>query len=221
MKTITLGAAAVIALSLGLVACGTSAPGLTAPDPAGLTNQVGGTIGGWTAGSATIEAQAIPDPADQTKNVTLSSGTVNADGSFNLTLPTPEAVTPYLNTYQQTPRAGCTGVFTQSVKTGRTFAMGSFALRKSDGSYIGYLIQNSPDAGNTLKAGDYYIIRIYADQAFTVTGTLNCPDKKITLNLNLKQGWNAAVNSVHSVDADGKILSNTISTVAKLPTTKF
>ncbi|THF88388.1 hypothetical protein E7T09_04060 [Deinococcus sp. KSM4-11] len=221
MNILPLSVGAALVLSLGLVACGTSTTGLPSPDPAGLTNKVSGTISDWTYGAGTIEAQARPTPSDASTYVKLSSATVNADGTFSLTLPTVDAVTPYLNTFQQTPRTGCTGVFTQSVKTARQFSINTYALKKSDGSVIGYLVENNPDAGTTRKVGDYYITHFYADQAFTATGTLDCPDSKITLSLNLKQGWNTAVTTTNAVSTDGKATAVTIRTVAKLPVTKF
>lgn len=221
MKKFTSSGFAVLALSLSLVACGTPSPTIPQPDPAGLTDQVSGTIQGWKDGTATVEAQARPDPSTQASFVTLSSGTVNPDGTFTLTLPGAAAVEPYLNTTQQTPRTGCTGVFTQSVKTARSFGIGSFALRRADRSYIGFLTQDSPTNSTPLEAGNYFIARYYADQAFTVTGTLDCPGSKITLNLNLKKGWNAAVNTVDAVSAEGKVTANTIRTVSQLPPSKF
>lgn len=72
-----------------------------------------------------------------------------------------------------------------------------------------------------MKAGDYFIERFYADRAHTATGTLTCGTRKITLNLNLKQGWNAVVNTVNEVNAEGKITVNTLSTVSQLPPSKF
>ncbi|WP_295822925.1 hypothetical protein [uncultured Deinococcus sp.] len=221
MKNLSLSAGAVLVLSLGLVACGNSAPGLPTPDPAGLTNTVSGTISGWTAGTGTIEAQARPTPSDASTYVTLSSAPVAASGQFSLTLPTAQAVAPYLNTFQQTPRSGCTGVFTQSVTTARQFGISTYGLKKADGSVVGYLFQNNPDMGSTLKVGDDYIVRIYADQDFTATGTLACPNNSITLKLNLKKGWNAAVNTVDAVDSAGKSISGTIETVSTLPASKF
>ncbi|PNY79431.1 hypothetical protein [Deinococcus koreensis] len=221
MNNVTPVGLTTLTLSLGLVACGTSSLPTPQPDPAGLTDQVSGRVVGWTAGTATVEAQARPEGSTQATDITLSSGTVGADGTFSLTLPGAAAVAPYLTPTQQTPRAGCTGVFTQSVREARLFGIGSFALRRADRSYIGFLTQDGPNNSTPLKAGNYFIVRYYADQAFTVTGTLDCPGSRISLNLNLKQGWNAAVNTVDAVSAEGRITANTISTVGLLPPSKF
>jgi len=214
------GSALAATLALTLTACVNNVP--ARPDPAGLTGQVSGTIEDWgNRGAATIEAQYQPPSTDASKFVTLSKGTVNADGSFSLELPSASAVAPYLVAFQQSPREGCTGAFTQSAPTAKHFGVNDYALRRADGSYIGFLVQDNPGQGATLKAGDYFIERLYADQAHTVTGTLACPSYKITLNLDLKQGWNAVVNTVNGVDAEGRITANTISTVSKLPPSKF
>lgn len=215
------GSALAVALTLGLTACVTQTLP-PEPDASGLTTRVTGTIEGWgTRGTATIETQYQPSGEGADKFVTLSKGTVNADGSFAIELPSASAVAPYLVRFQQSPREGCTGFFNQSVPEARHFAVNDYALRRTDGSYIGFLTQDNPGRSNPLKAGDYFIERLYADQAHTVTGTLSCPTYKITLNLNLKQGWNAVVNTVNAVNAEGKITANTIATVSKLPASKF
>jgi hypothetical protein len=213
-------------LALALAACNTldgdPQSGLVEPDPAGLTNQISGVIASWGAqGTATIEAQEQPAGADRSAYLTLSQGTVNANGSFSLTLPTAAAVAPYLDRFLQTPRPNCTGFFTQSVPDARHYVVNDYALRRADGSYIGFLVQDNPGKGNTLKAGDYFIERIYADQAHTVTGSLACATFKITITLNLKPGWNAMVDTVNAVNAEGQITQYTLSTVATLPASTF
>jgi len=192
------------------------------PDPAGLTNQVSGVIADWgNQGTASIEAQERPAGSERSGYLTLSTGTVNANGSFGLTLPSAVAVTPYLNEFQQTPRVNCTGFFTQSLPGAQHYFVSDYALRRADGSYIGFLMQNNPGKGAALKAGDYLIERLYADQAHTVKGTLACPTYKITLSLNLKAGWNAVVKTVNAVNAEQQITEYTLTTVAALPASVF
>lgn len=89
------GSTLAAALTLSLTACMSVTP--PEPDPAGLTNRVSGVLQDWgTRGTATIETQYRPSGGDQSQFVTLSKGTVNADGSFSLDLPSASVVAPYL-----------------------------------------------------------------------------------------------------------------------------
>lgn len=146
---------------------------------------------------------------------------VDADGRFSLTLPNAATLAPYLTPFQQGPREGCAGEFKQSAPNAGHFTISGYALRRSDGSSIGFLVQERPRTGDTPQPGDYFIQRIYSSRAGTVTGTLACPTFQATLNLNLKAGWTAAVFTYDAVTPDGKASAYTLSTPAQLPPTQF
>lgn len=225
-KSYSLKSGLSVLLMLALVACGNvSSPAFPEPDPAGLTNVVSGTLSNWgetgtATGTARIETQHQVDSTDPSSAVTLTTGTVSADGRFSINLPGAAQVTPYLQQFQQGPREGCTGEFKQSAPKAGYYVIDEYAIRKADGTLLGYTFESNPGMGK-LKLGDYFIDRYFVDQAGTVTGTLSCPTFKANLNLNLKAGWNAVVVTPTQLTAEGKVFAYTLTTPSKLPVSEF
>lgn len=217
--------AAALALSALLASCttGTTAQPPAAPDPAVTARVITDQIVNWPAGHlGRLSVAEYPD-GTAASAITLASATVDGQGRFSLTLPGGDQLAPYMNRYQITPRDGCTTHFTSSVPTATHYTLSRYALEDTTaGKVLSYrFAQNNPDFTGTVKPGDYFIERVYAEQAHTVTGTLDCPTFRSTLNVNLQPGWNAVVRTVKTVGADGAPFDTTLETRTTLPPSVF
>lgn len=217
--------AAALALSAVLASCTTSpiVDPPAAPDPAVTASVITDQIVNWPAGHlGRLSVAEYPD-GTAASAVTLASAAIDGQGRFSLTLPSGERLAPYMNRYQITPREGCTSHFTSSVPTATHYTLSRYALEDTTaGKVLSYrFAQNNPDFTGTVKPGDYFIERVYADQAHTVTGTLACPTFSSTLNVTLKPGWNAVVRTVKTVGADGAPFDTTLETRLNLPPSVF
>lgn len=216
-----------LSLSILLAACDGQSP-VPQPEPqpdAAVTASVitDKIANGWKAGT-TGRISVVHYPTNQvTDAVVLTSAVVDGQGNFSLPLPTGAQVAPYLVEYQTTPRTDCTGYFTSSVPGAKHYNVNFYLLEDTTNNKVisRAFLQNNPGFTGDFKVGDYLIERIYADQAHTVTGTLSCPTFRSTLNLNLKAGWNAVVDTVDAVNAEGRIRDQTIRSVTSLPANVF
>lgn len=216
-----------LSLSILLAACnGQSSVSQPEPQPdAAVTAYVitDKIVNGWTMGT-TGRISVVHYPTNQvTDAIVLTSAVVDGQGNFSLPLPSGVQVAPYLVEYQTTPRTDCTGYFTSSVPGAKHYNVNTYLLEDNANNKVlsRAFIQNNPGFTGEFKVGDYVIERIYADQAHTVTGTLSCPTFRATLNLNLKAGWNAVVNTVDAVNAEGRIRDQTVRSVTSLPANEF
>lgn len=219
--------AATLSLSVLIASCGgqssTPQPEFQ-PDAAVTASVITDKVVGWTAGRTgriSVVEYSNNNVADA---VVLTSAAVDAQGNFSLTLPTGAQVAPYLVEYQTTPRDGCTGFFTSSVPGATHYNVDTYLLEDTTTNKVlsRNFVQNNPGfSGSQNKVGDYFIERVYAAQSHTVTGTLSCPTFRATLNLNLKAGWNAVVDTVDALAADGSIRDYTIKSVTTLPANLF
>jgi hypothetical protein len=195
----------VIACALALTACSSST---TTPDPTPApkpTLPVSGTVTGVPAGvdlttpGTTLEAQ-------NGSGDVLGTATVNADGTFNVTLQEPTAdqldIAPTA-TGLLSPAALVTGFDCDSVDFSSASAKGTsfleFAAVTDAGVLLGNIRQASSaevattwyDGTGTLPVGTGYI-NLYVTEALTIKAT-NC-FRQSNLNINfevvLGQGWN-------------------------------
>ena len=119
-----------------LAACGGGGTATVNPAPAAPITTVNGTVQGWTGGASTVELLAL-STAKSATNPALASATLNANGTFALTLPSLATITPYLSA------AGTPG---DGVTSGGTGCSG--ALTISDPTVQGYGF-STLSAGNT------------------------------------------------------------------------
>lgn len=220
-------AVSTLSLSVILASCGgqSDIPQVDPePDAAVTTNLITDKVVGWnaaTAGRISVVEYPTSNVADA---VVLTSAVIDAQGNFKLPLPTGAQVAPYMVEYQTTPRTGCTSYFTSSVPGAKHYNVASYMLEDTTNNKLltrGFVQNNPSFDGRQAKVGDYFIERIYAEQAHTVTGTLSCSDFRITLNLKLRAGWNAVVNTVDALDSEGLIRDFTIKSVTTLPSNVF
>ncbi|WP_216329511.1 virginiamycin B lyase family protein [Deinococcus aestuarii] len=203
-------------LALLLTACGggptppTEVPSDPGTQPGGAAGVLSGSVRGAEGVSGTVTVEESPDDVRQT----LATGSLTA-GKVSLTLPTGDVLTPYLEAYPLGPQSGCTGEITQSDPTARHYSVSAYPVRQN-GGLLGLLREVQP--GFTVwKDGASVLQRVYAERATTVTGSLNCPDVKLTLNASFQAGWNVAVLTTDRVTTTGEILAATISTPTTLP----
>lgn len=208
-----------------IASCGGQTQGTppVAPDPAVTASVITDQIRSWSAGTQGRVSVVEYPTTNVADAVTLSSAAVDAQGRFTLTLPTGAQVAPYMTKFQTTPREGCTGFFTQSVPEATHYSFTRYVLENTTSNTLisRALVQNNPGFTGTAKAGDYFIQRVYTSTAYTVTGTLTCPTYTIKVNLNLKPGWNAAVQTFNVVNADSTVKDYSLTTPDTLPAAVF
>ncbi len=171
MKKI-LGVSALLALIL--VAC-----------PGGNTNPnlITGQITPYSTGAGVVKLIKI------FATTPLTTGTIDANGNFSITLPDNTTMDAVATTVQLD--SGCTAT-PADLKIASTYA-GIYANASSStqlGSivYGAVLPTNTTPFPTTLKQ----VMRYYADKDATITGT--CANE--TYNLNLKRGWNKIYRTV-------------------------
>lgn len=192
-------------ISALLAACGNhySSTLPVVPDPRVAPTRVSGTLSGWTGGSGSIEMLADDSSSRSSSNPVLATGTLNADGSFDVALPDADAVTPYLVPAENLfvpSSATCSGDFFSSNGAARTFVSSRLDVRQ-DGAYVTTAepIQfTDQSSGSSLKSTDVRRFWVYADQPTTLGGSQDCTDSHAgltttshaTLNAPLERGWN-------------------------------
>ena len=213
-----------------LAACG---GGTVITDPIVLAavpiTTVNGTVDKWTGGASTVELLAL-STAKSATNPALASATLNANGTFALTLPSLATITPYLTTIGNPGEnlarngTGCTGTLTNSDSTVQGYG---FSTLSTGGSVIWTYAFVSTSATATTPNTDKISARLwlYLAKPTTFGGSTTCAETvdgvpaKITTTVNapLVQGWNALALTgtlVTSTDNTSKTGTVNLSTVS-------
>jgi hypothetical protein len=155
---------------------------------------ISGTVQDWTGGAATV--RAVSHVGQQ--EVTLAEGTINANGTFSLTLPGAETMGPYLSSVESfscEDDANGEVVFTPSPLRVLEFDP-EFLVFSADGS-IAHLWQEDED-------GRVYVSQIYSASSATITGSCATysyvDDEPVPFtyiwDLNLTAGWNDGISEI-------------------------
>jgi hypothetical protein len=170
------------------------------PSPPQDSNKVSGTVSNWNQNAATLEAIIVEENGPST----ITSGTINAKGEFELTLP--ETV----DTAKLGPIQTCDGV---TVKPANARYTSTYYLEASRGNtllgrvyYASSLVSQEP-AQDVIVRG---VVWVYVDKDTTVKGS--CADVlegqqsftvKVNLDTSLTKGWNRVLITLEdSTDTD-------------------
>ncbi len=153
-------------------------PKLVNPNPNNFV--IDGTVQDYTKGETSLEVYL--DALNGGTPTIISTGGLNADGSFSVALPETlgeELLTPNVTL--------CEGV----TATPSSFNTASVRLLRviKDGAGIGSLLRESLDVNDPTTGKR--VIYAYVDQDVQITGT--CSDSNVSYNLSLQQGWNVVV----------------------------
>ncbi|MDO4246761.1 MAG: hypothetical protein Q4C89_12120 [Deinococcus sp.] len=241
MKKILMGAG----LTLLLASCG----GSDKTPPAAAVTSVSGTVveavtssdefnlktTPWTGGKGQVVAKNVKDGSE------LARGTLNADGSFSLALPTSVSSLQDPNFEDWTGdsegitgiKLTCTGTPSVSNKEARgTSAVLSAEANKKGAIHPTLFSGTDTDTSiqMTVKAGGL----MYVDRDVQMTGTQTCTGSEggvtetitVKLEANLKAGWNlitAAYSQavVKTGDRSGTVTTNLTLTSGGLPTDQW
>ncbi len=188
------------ALSLLTACAGSSADSLDGTEPP--TKVVSGAVQGWTEGRTTVRAVA-GDYGEVYRDVPLAEGSLEADGSFSLTLPPADEI-PAEVVYPATSLFSCTEGETGSVEVvpadlGYAY-LEAFAvfLPDTDTNREGD-IYYSADGAETNTVQD--VVYLYATTDGTVKGRCTTSagdnedgyDTSNSYDLTLKAGWNEVI----------------------------
>lgn len=185
----------------------------------GTDAQLSGTIEGWTEGSGySLAATIVTFPVS---TVSLSTGTVDADGRFTIALPTQAAVTPHL---ADAPQLGggfgnCSArpaIKPVELKTGYLF----LSAQKSGSADISIVLTNF-QKGNNPTRSDTGVTFLYADRSGSITGKSACDTGSDATNidyaLNLHEGWNSMLASYQSNELPPTQTSSTKLSTGPIP----
>ena len=140
-------------------------------------------------------------------NETLGSGPIDTEGNFSLTVNPPFYTLGNIEPCQNASSTIVTSpesLRTSSVKLEIAEQQRSFVLR-------------TDARGFTQEA-----INVYADQAGTVRGQVQCPDNStLRFNLTLVKGWNLIMSEVQTEGRDGDSLIATYSSVNEADVAAF
>lgn len=131
---------------------------------------ISGTVQEYTGGEAGLEAQSLEK---------VSNGSINADGSFSVTLP------ETLGDLELTPasNAPCEGV-TMTPASYKVARFYSLTVIK-DGAVVGALAQAKVNPANGESS---LVFRVYVDQDVRIIGT--CPSNEVSYDISFQKGWN-------------------------------
>ncbi len=213
-----------------LAACGggggntTTGPAPVLPVAAPITT-VNGTVSGWTGGASTVELLSQPTAKSAT-NPALASATLNANGTFALTLPSLATITPYLSTAATgsdstvSGSTACNGTRTNSDPSALGYSFGSLSAGNNPVISGTSSISTSVDT-NTTTATFNGRQWVYSTKPTTFSGSVVCTDAPsgftftTSYNVALTQGWNVlAVAGTSIFSADGKSTITTFSYAA-------
>ncbi|ULH15843.1 hypothetical protein MF271_04190 [Deinococcus sp. KNUC1210] len=216
MKNITLYGG-LLTMTVVLMACTQPLP---IPEPT-LKPSAGpaiwGQISDWKGATGKVELLASGTEQASVTNPVLSTGEVSADGTFALSLPSLEAITPHLapadsllsnniDSLSSNNILSCKG----SVNSSDISARG-FAIRNLTASQYTKVVKATPRGYNSITESSYTKIWVYMSSPTTLSGIINCTyivqgdmifSALVDLNINLKQGWNIIEESD---GADSKI----------------
>ncbi|WP_407573036.1 PDZ domain-containing protein [Deinococcus altitudinis] len=155
-------------------------------DPIG--NQLAGIITDWPAGQT---GEVRIGPAESP----VASAPIDAQGHFNLALPTLNTLSPIskiLKTPSSYGGAGCQGTGTAQPPTGgfQTFRFGAFG---ADGKALSNELLWTTTNQNAQQDGSAWADLWYLDTPTTFDSTVTCPGRTDHIIGTFASGWNVAV----------------------------
>lgn len=164
--------------------------------------------GGWLGEDATVDDRIVNWPQDTTSvmsasvsgSAALTMGTVNADGTFSVKLPTGDEMAAYLGPYAPQssfyPKTGsCAGQITVEPQDAKAAALELRAATPSNNNTI-ILLHSAPEDTNIVSA-DY----LYFDKEVRVNGKIQCSHdyffftthSDYVYDMHFQPGWNIQV----------------------------
>lgn len=162
---------------------------------------VAGTVEGWMKGTGynvTVRLSKSKNPV-----ATLGTGILDASGTFSLTLPGSDVVTPQLSEPEPIADDGCKA---QPTVTPSNLRYASLVLvAQKTGAPIEYVSLGTPTTKDSKpKPGDVAVEYMYSDQDGSIVGEADCGEGtsvvKGTFNVHLSKGWNLFITKIQEYD---------------------
>lgn len=153
--------------------------------------------------SASSEPASVQTADQITQQVTLSSSSIDSVGRFTLPLPSAEQLAPLLMaTVRPNLSADCQSSLMASNPAARFYTLSSIAASPAGSTAPLTLVSQTRSTNPATPQHLDQRLLIYASDATRVSGEINCPATQVGANdlrqasyaLNLKTGWNYAVN---------------------------
>ena len=155
--------------------------------------QIRAQVRGWPGGEGQVAAT--------TGQKRLSESRIDSVGRFTLPLPTPQALEGVLGDLPPNIAATCKSSMRASNPAARYYVLQSIsAFPAGGGPALSLISQTRSSAQGQTQRSDQRLL-IYASAPSRVQGALNCPSSQTTYSLNLKSGWNHAVDRMTDTDA--------------------
>lgn len=165
---------------------------------------VNGKVDRWTGSASTVELLAQPFGIKSATNPALASATLNANGTFALTLPSLATITPYLSVAANPTSllaengASCTGALTNSDPSSQAYIFGGLNSENRFLLSSQNVITNKTSTEATVSTNAK--LWIYVTKPTTLGGSATCNStdslsgftfvSNISANAPLVQGWN-------------------------------
>jgi hypothetical protein len=170
--------------------------------------KLSGTISPWTRGTRVLKSAV----STQTGSVNILSGTMDANGAFEVPLSVP--LSAALTSATLGLGADCLANLAISPSSFSIAPITSLSVLTSTGALSGALsLGNISGPVLTPQAGNKFVVYIYSDQNATIKGTCtNAPGTSgsLTIDWNLKQGWNTTLVEYTSATAVRYVSVNAI-----------
>lgn len=191
----------VVMLLLGvlLTACGRDNP---VEPPVNPARELSGTVQNWEGGTATVQAVVTGEEGEVIGTLDASSP-LEADGSFELTLPE----TPDSSVLMDSGIAEvCEGTF-DGTATPETWqeTFGELAVEQN-GETVGLLSLASSEAIAGFRdgaVGDFVVTPLYVATDVTIQGTCTSQFGTFNFDAELEEGWNLTVFTIEELDPTG------------------
>ena len=145
-------------------------------------NVISGTITPWTRGARVLKGISYT-----TSTRTLSEGTLDQAGVFNLTLPETISNLELL----VSPTNTCASSLTVSPADTKGIGLSNIDINTALNGNSGSLVRaNTNNIYSSPQAGRKLVSYVFVDRASTITGTCIVSGQTQLSDLNLKQGWN-------------------------------
>ncbi|GGQ99297.1 hypothetical protein [Deinococcus ruber] len=195
-------------LTAVLVACPQNSTTTPPTNPVPTTpTSISGTVQSWNGGTGAVELLASPYADKSASNPALSTGTINADGTFSVALPSAATVTPYISDIGSQAASllffasgSCSGNLPSSDGSARGTVLNLLDIRQN-GNYstsIAAIDLKDNSVNGNLALDGTAKVWVYVDRPTTLNGGITCITKgtnfNVTEHLNanavLSQGWN-------------------------------
>jgi hypothetical protein len=150
-----------------------------------------GLVDGWPRGQFSIVRAEIPNPGTLGAGTQTSAGSVNFDGTFEISLPEPGQVSRLVS--REGLGVNCAGVRIEPAEARGAIVV--LAVYDRVGRRQGALVQATNRPGS--NESGVVVSRVFADRETIISGSCDQNGITTTYNLRLASGWNVQITQLN------------------------